>query len=118
MENNENILQGDHTACPLMGHHEVEICLPITIKPYAKTGPIKTKCCGAAVIRPGVKSCEGIKDGECCFTITQKLRVDIPIVFGAKSMTGDSYVCCSKHDTDFCEEKLVEDYEEDEEEAE
>lgn len=94
MGNNEAILREDNLGCALIERQEVEVCLPITVKPYTKTGPIKTKCCGAAIVKAGSRNCAGVKDGECSFTVTQKLRVEIPVVFGAKAMVGDTYVCC------------------------
>lgn len=112
MENNETILREDNLVYPIIASQEVGVCLPITVKPYAKIGLIKTKCCGPAVIRPGSKCCDGVKNGECAFTVTQKLRVNIPIICGAKAITGDNYVCCLEPCAELCDALEAVEYDE------
>lgn len=84
----------ENGVCPATGYQKVEICVPVTVKPFAKTGPTTTKCCGKPIVKPGIIKCDGIKNGECFFTISQKICVEVPVAFGAESFTGDTFVNC------------------------
>lgn len=79
--------------CATVGHQIVELCVPISIHPFANVGIITTKCCDRAVITHG-ETCEGTVDGYCNFTIKQKICVEIPIEFGAKTESGETFVAC------------------------
>lgn len=103
---NQNAITEDVT-CPSVGYQSVQVCVPVTVKPYAKTGNTFTKCCGAAVITPGDTSCAGTKNGSCSFVITQTLCVAVPVEFGANADVGDTFVnCLGASDTECakCEE--------------
>lgn len=81
-------------ACPAVGSQTATICLPVSIKPYAITGSAKLECCGKPVIAPACKTCHGIPNGKCDFTISQTIRIDLPVEFGATVTTGDTFVDC------------------------
>lgn len=94
-------------ACSAVGVQDVVVCVPVTVRPFTEVGRIKTKCLGCAVVsdRPGY--CHGKKDEVCKFTISQKLRVEVPVAFGAKTEVGDTAVdCkCAENDDPCCKDK-------------
>lgn len=95
-----------HAGCPAVGFQEVNVCVPVTIKPFGEIGNAKTKCLGSAVVKPGCDDCPG-KPGEVCkFTISQKLQVEVPVIFGARAEKGETSVECgcagNAKDCDMC----------------
>ena len=84
----------EHGTCPATGFQKISICVPVTVTPFARANQAITKCCGEAVVVPGEKPCAGKKNGVCTFTISQTICVEVPVVFGATSETGDTYVDC------------------------
>lgn len=81
-------------TCPATGYQRVNVCVPVTITPFAKTGETKTKCCGEPVVVSGDTPCAGKKNGVCTFTISQTICVEVPVDFGATATVGDTYVDC------------------------
>lgn len=54
-----------------------------------------TKCCGNAVVVSGNnQQCKGKKNDTCVFTITQRICVEVPVIFGATATAGDTFVDC------------------------
>ncbi len=82
--------------CPTMGYQEVKVGVPVEIKPFAEVGKVKTECIGKPEIERGTTSCEGKIKETCKFTISQKLRIEVPIAFGAKTEIGQARVECQK----------------------
>jgi len=107
----ENIRPKDPT-CPTISKHSAVVCLPVKISPYAKACPPKIHCCGNAIITPNIKCCRGKVNGVCEFTISQKINVELPVVFGAHVDVGDTYVDCLYVKDHEYEVELVEDCEE------
>ena len=68
--------------CPTMGVQEVEVGVPVCIKAFAHVGKVKTECIGNAEIIPGAELCKGKPDGVCKFIISQKIKIEIPVMFG------------------------------------
>lgn len=88
-------------ACPAEGFQKVNVCVPVTVTPFAHTGSTKIKCCGDPMVIAGDKNCAGKKNGVCTFTISQTLCVEVPVKFGATATVGDTFVDClgaSSHD--------------------
>ena len=81
-------------GCPAVGYQALAVCIPVEVIPFVKTGPVKTICCGEPKIKRGDKDCHGKKNGTCSFTINQKLCVEVPVLIGAKTHVGDTYVDC------------------------
>lgn len=81
-------------TCPAVGSQVATICLPVEISPHAVTGPAMIKCCGEPEVKPHCNHCRGTKNGKCEFTISQKIRVDIPVEFGASVDIGETFVEC------------------------
>lgn len=90
---NESINSNTGT-CPTIGSQSATVCLPVSISPYAVTGPAKVKCRGAAVINNTCQDCKGKINGKCDFIISQKIQIDLPVEFGATVKVGDTYVDC------------------------
>ena len=88
------ITQTEQT-CPAVAYQQSTVCVPVTVTPFAKTGETQTKCCGPAVVVPGKSICDGIKNGECFFTISQNICVKVPVEFGATAQIGEAYVNCN-----------------------
>lgn len=96
-ENNEVELTHfpiDTKTCPTVSSQKIDVCVPVTIKPFANVGATVMKCCGDAVVLPGHHCCKGQKDGACVFTVTQTICVEVPVEFGAVANVGDTYVDC------------------------
>lgn len=43
----------------------------------------------------GKYTCNGVKNGQCVFTISQDICVEVPVEFGAVAAVGDTYVACN-----------------------
>jgi hypothetical protein len=87
-----------NTGCIAMGYQDVNVCIPITIKPFGEVGNAKTLCQGSPVVMAGSCSCMGNTGEVCMFTISQKLRVEVPVIFGARAEVGDAIVDCQGAD--------------------
>lgn len=84
----------DSVGCSTVGYQDVTVSVPVTIKPFGEVGNAKTQCLGKAVISSGSDKCTGKTGEECKFTISQKLRVEVPVIFGARAEVGDATVDC------------------------
>lgn len=84
----------DKVGCTAVGYQDVNVCIPVTIKPFGEAGNAKTQCMGKAVVTPGCDICPGKPGDVCKFTISQKLRVEVPVVFGARAEIGEASVDC------------------------
>lgn len=93
MNMNENNASCNQT-CPTIGSQSATVCLPVSISPYAVTGPATVKCRGSAVINHTCQECTGKINGKCDFVISQKIQIDLPVEFGATVKVGDTYVDC------------------------
>ena len=91
--------------CDTKAFQTANICVPVTITPFAKIGTICTECCGKPLISNRHEHCKGIENGNCKFTISQKIKVEIPVEFGANTTVGGTFVECEHmHDGSPCDE--------------
>jgi len=79
--------------CSVVGTQTVDLCVPVTVAPSAIAGPTKVRCCGAAVVRPGIE-CPGIPNPNCSFTISQRICIEVPVEFRAHAVTGPTHTSC------------------------
>lgn len=109
MNNNyEEEVSIEKVGCPAIGYQDVNVCIPVTIKPFGEVGNVKTQCLGTPVISSKCDNCQGNANGVCKFTISQKLRVEVPVIFGAKAEVGEACVECSKKDEpNYCNTKYT-----------
>ena len=84
----------DRVGCSAVGYQDVNVCIPVTIKTFGEAGNAKTQCLGKAIISSGCDSCAGKSNDVCKFTISQKLRVEVPVIFGARAEVGKASVDC------------------------
>ena len=93
----------NRTGCPAVGYQDVNVCIPVTIKPFGEAGNVKTQCLGNPVISSKCDTCSGNPGGVCKFTISQKLRVEVPVIFDAKAEVGEAVIDCQqKEETNYC----------------
>jgi len=81
-------------TCDAVGEQLVNICVPVSVQPFATVGPISVRCCGAPTVEPGTV-CPGIPNLSCDFTISQTICVEVPVEFGAVVNTGETNVLCA-----------------------
>ena len=59
------------------------ISVPVTVTPFAVPGKPTAKSAGEYEVNPCCKCCDN-ENNNLKFTITQKMNVDIPVLFGAE----------------------------------
>ena len=74
----------------------LSVALPVTVTPFVDVKPVKAETCGRPIITPTKHGkCElGNKEGECGFTIIQKMKIEIPVRFKVKTNIEDPFVDC------------------------
>ena len=90
-------VKGADLCCDCDGFINEEVatvCLPVKVIPYAQAGPAKIECEKKAKIDLECKRCKGKPDGSCEFSIIQKLRLKMPVKFGASVEVGNVFVDC------------------------
>lgn len=81
-------------ACPASGYQLANVCVPVTIIPFAEAKKPIANCIGDPVVTPGKDACCGHHNGCCSFTISQRICVEVPVIFGAKAVVGETIVDC------------------------
>lgn len=97
----------DEIGCSTVGYQDVDVCVPITIKAFGEVGNAKTQCLGKSVISSGSDVCPGKPREVCKFTISQRLRVEVPVIFGARAEASEAIIdcgCTEKTDCHCCTE--------------
>lgn len=86
--------QGCHPTqtCNTKAFQPVNVCVPITVKPFVSIGHVTTICCGPAIISH--RPCRGVPGGSCTFTVSQSICVEVPLNFGANVTKGNLFVDC------------------------
>jgi|GEM_PF-1481680 len=93
----------DVVTCAAVGYREIELCVPVSVKPFADTDGAKVRCCGDPIIVSGDDDrCRGIPGITCDFNIVQRICVEVPVVFGAESEAGEARVVCYDASTEPC----------------
>ena len=93
-------------TCPATGFQDVVVCVPVEVKPFANVGKVKTQCLGGPEILSSCEGCDFDSQETCRFTISQRIRVEVPVVFGAKTETGGACIDCGyDEDKDKCKDK-------------
>lgn len=85
----------ENQTCPTVAYQLSSVCVPVTVTPFAKAGTTVTKCCTKPTVTAGKSTCNGVKNGQCVFTISQDICVEVPVEFGAVAAVGDTYVACN-----------------------
>ena len=84
----------EQVGCPTMGYQDVNVCVPVTIKAFGEVGNATTKCLGKAFITSGCAPCVSGSGDVCKFSVSQKLRIEVPIIFGARAEAGETVIDC------------------------
>lgn len=79
------------TGCTRTASQFINVCVPVTITPIARTGRATTICCGDAAIGT---ECDGVQGDTCFFTISQLICVEVPVHFRARASSDPAYVDC------------------------
>jgi len=87
-------------GCPTNAFEEAIVTVPVVVHACADVGHVELKCMGPAVITRNSDDAPGKPHAVSKFTVKQRLRVDIPIVFGAKADVGEGYVDFSSSEND------------------
>jgi hypothetical protein len=96
----DNELQNTY-ACPAVGTHYATVCVPVTVKPFGIPGPVTVECYGKPEIT-GEDHCHGNVGTVCHFTISQRVRIDVPVDFGASVCVGETLVDCDYFSVEPC----------------
>jgi len=79
-------------GCPANAFEEVTVTVPVTVRAFADVGHVDLKCMGPAMITRNCDDLPGTPYAVSKFTIRQKLRVEIPVVFGAEADVGEGHI--------------------------
>ncbi len=88
----ESVNAQQHTECPSIVHETVCVQALVTITPNVVVGEIQSFCVGGPVIGacPGTPSPEG----ECNFTVSQNICVQVPLAFSANATATPTGIVC------------------------
>lgn len=91
---NQNIeILPDKHGCSAVGAQHVNVNVPVTVKPFGEIGNAKVHCLGRPIVKDS-EPCHGEPGGVCRFTISQKMRVEVPVTFHAKAESNGAFVDC------------------------
>ena len=80
-------------GCPALAHEEALVTVPVKVCAFVDVGDTKLECMGPPVI---TKNCDDTPGKPCAvskFTVSQRLCVDIPMIFGMDTEVGEGHVC-------------------------
>ena len=83
------VLEG---GCPASASEDVNVTVPVTVRAYANCGNVELHCMGGAVVTRNSNDTPGRPDMISKFTVSQKMRVEIPMMFGCECDVGEGYV--------------------------
>lgn len=86
--------------CETITYQTATVCAPVTVKPVATPGTIRTICCGEPDVKSG-KECPSMSL-QCQFTVSQKVCIEIPIKFGATTTVGSPSIGCGEPSGEGC----------------
>lgn len=75
-------------TCPSIVYQNASICAPVKVSFFAKAGATQTTPVGLPVISRATQACCGKPNGNCKFTMSQKLCIAVPVEFGARTKVG------------------------------
>lgn len=93
---------GEVRECETITYQTATVCAPVTVKPLATPGTIRTICCGDPEVKSG-KECPSMAL-QCQFTVRQKVCIEIPIKFGATTTVGEPSIGCDDPSGEGCGE--------------
>jgi hypothetical protein len=81
-------------VCPAVVYRLVNVSVPVTVTPTARTGHPSVKCFGRPNVCVGIPFCCNDKPTSCSFVISQQVCVGIPVAIGATVCNDDPFVNC------------------------
>jgi hypothetical protein len=90
------VCNGDNNNCESTVYQRATVCVPVSVRPFVRTGPTVTHCCGEPIITPIDEPCDGVPNRACAFIITQRICVEVPVFFGANTRAGAPFVECGE----------------------
>ena len=84
--------------CATVVHENVCVQGTVTITPKIETHDIRTFCIG----NPIIGECVGNLQESCSFAVSQKICVQIPLVFSAETSVTPNGIVCGTPGTDLC----------------
>lgn len=91
--------------CETTTYQTATVCAPVTVIPLAAPGTIITTCCGEPDVKSGKECPSGAP--QCQFTVSQRVCIEIPIKFGAKTQVGSPSISCGEPDTEGCQDCII-----------
>ena len=86
------------SGCPADVCEEAKVTVPVTVRAFSEIGDVDLHCCGKPVITKNSSVTPGCPDAVSKFTISQKMNIKIPIMFGADTDIGEGHVMYDLHD--------------------
>lgn len=94
MQNALNAIeQTEQNECFKVGCQEVDITVPIELRPDTDMGEIEIRCCGEPRIECMNEPC----DNGLYIEIKQKAKIVIPVKFNVKAIAKDSSINCKNN---------------------
>lgn len=92
---------GGMGKCPALVHDTVCVQAEVTINPYVNVGKIESYCLG----KPVIGACSGkMPPAKCCsFTVSQNIRVQVPLTFSAYAKAMPTGIVCGMPGIGKCE---------------
>ena len=79
-------------GCPSNTCEEAAVTLPVEVRAFADVGDVELMCLGPVVVRRNSSDTPGRPCAVSKFTISQRMRVIIPVTFNAEADIGESHV--------------------------
>jgi hypothetical protein len=77
--------------CPAIAFQDASVHVPVRIRPFAEVEGITTQCLGEATVRSGDET-PGEIGRRLRFVLSQRMRIEIPVVFGARTEVGQATI--------------------------
>jgi len=88
-DNQENTIH--RGGCPRVASQVATVSQPVSVRPFAETGHITIECFGNPVIEQR-EACG--RPGGCQFVLVQRIRVEVPVEFGAAVRVCEPQIEC------------------------
>lgn len=79
------------SGCPVNANEELDITVPVTVQASSDIGDVVIRCMNSTINR-NTNYAPGDPNAISKFTVSQRIHVDIPLIFNADIGVGDGYV--------------------------
>ena len=94
-------------GCPARTSEDAKVTVPVKVSARAEVGEVTIKCKGPAVVTRNSDKTPGMPGAVSRFTVSQRLRIDIPLEFTAEADVGEGHVVyssCEDRERPCCDE--------------